>query len=78
MLAIQDHISCYGRAPNARVNYDKSIAFPLAGERSRVRLKLFRLARRLQFQWYDSDSPSYIKYLVYPIWFSKTQRDEYC
>jgi hypothetical protein len=78
MQAIQDHISCYGRASNARVNYHKSIAFPLAGDRSRVRLDLFRLARRLQFQWYDSDSPSYIKYLGYPIWFSRTQRDEYC
>ncbi|CEP16357.1 hypothetical protein [Parasitella parasitica] len=78
MQAIQDHISCYGRASNARVNYHKSVAFPLAGDRSRVRPDLFRLAGRLQFQWYDSNSPSYIKYLVYPIWFSKAQRDFFC
>ncbi|KAK4518015.1 uncharacterized protein ATC70_001365 [Mucor velutinosus] len=78
MQAIQDHISCYGRASNARVNYHKSIAFPLAGDRSRVRPDLFRLSSRLQFQWYDSDSPSYIKYLGYPIWFSKAQRDDFC
>ncbi|CEP09380.1 hypothetical protein, partial, partial [Parasitella parasitica] len=78
MQAIQDHISCYGRASNARVNYHKSVAFPLAGDRSRVRPDLFRLAGRLQFQWYDSNSPSYIKYLGYPIWFSKAQRDVFC
>ncbi|KAK4518334.1 kinetochore-associated Ndc80 complex subunit nuf2 [Mucor velutinosus] len=78
MQAIQDHISCYGRASNARVNYHKSVAFPLAGDRSRVGPDLFRLSGRLQFQWYDSDSPSYIKYLGYSIWFSKAQRDVFC
>ncbi|KAL9536427.1 hypothetical protein PS6_011909, partial [Mucor atramentarius] len=78
MQTIQDHISCYGRASNARANYHKSVAFPLSGDRSIVRLDLFRLSRRLQFQWYDSDSPSYIKYLGYPIWFSIAQRDEFC
>lgn len=78
LQAIQDHISCYGRASNARVNYHKSVAFPLSGDRSRVSHALFRLSRRLQFQWYDSGSPSYIKYLGYPIWFSKAQRDDFC
>ena len=78
LQAIQDHISCYGRASNARVNYHKSVAFPLSGNRSLVRPDLFHLARRLQFQWYDSFSPSYIKYLGYPIWFSSDQRDAFC
>jgi hypothetical protein len=78
LQAIQDRLTCYGRASNARVNYHKSVAFPLSGKKSLITPDLLHLTRRLRFQWYDSDSPSYIKYLGYPIWFTKVQRDAFC
>ena len=78
LQAIQDHISCYGRASNSRVNYHKSVAFPLSGDKSIVQPDLFRLSRRLRFQWQDSNSLSYFQYLGYPIWFTGQQRDKFC
>ena len=75
LQAIQDHLTCYGRASNARVNYHKTVAFPLSGLKSRVPPDLLHLTQRLRFRWFDSSSPSYIKYLGYPIWFSIPQRE---
>jgi hypothetical protein len=75
---IQDHISSYSRASNSRVNYHKSVAFPLSGCHSMIPEDLYRLISRLNFKWFDSTSPSYIKYLGFPLWFTRTQRDLFC
>ena len=58
LQAIKDYISCYDRASNSRVNCHKLVAFPLSGDKSIVQPDLFRLSRRLGFQWQDSNSLS--------------------
>lgn len=75
---IQDHISCYSRASNSRVNYHKSVAFPLSGRLPLIPDDLLRLTERFHFKWFDSTSPTYLRYLGYPIWFTCAQRDHFC
>jgi hypothetical protein len=80
LLELQRRLKVYNRASNAKINYDKSVAFPLHGglmkgvEGRKVK---DRITERLKMKWYDSHSPGYIKYLGYPIWFSTHQRDVY-
>ncbi|CAO0798869.1 unnamed protein product [Mucor circinelloides] len=80
LLELQRRLKTYNRASNAKINYDKSVAFPLHGgtmkgvEGRRVK---DRITERLKMKWYDSHSPGYVKYLGYPIWFSNHQRDVY-
>jgi hypothetical protein len=75
---IQDHISSYSRASNSRVNYHKSVTFPLSGCHSLIPEDLYRLISRLNFKWFDSASPSYTKCLGFPLWFTRAQRDLFC
>ncbi|KAK4514843.1 uncharacterized protein ATC70_002448 [Mucor velutinosus] len=80
LTELQRRLKTYNRASNAKINYDKSVAFPLHGgsmkgsEGLRVQ---DHIINRLKMKWYDSHSPGYIKYLGYPIWFSNHQRDVY-
>lgn len=75
---LQTHLECYSRASNSRVNYHKSVAFPLSGDSTRM-IPAFRIKiKQLQFQWFDNKSNHYLRYLGYPIYFSHAQRDMYC
>lgn len=75
---IQDHIVTYGEASNSRVNYHKSVAFPLSGNSSRISEPFHRRIGQLDFQWFDSNSQHYLRYLGFPIWFTNAQRDQFC
>ncbi|KAK4517759.1 uncharacterized protein ATC70_001103 [Mucor velutinosus] len=75
-MAMEECIKTYGKASNSKINYDKSLAFPLHGGRMEgyfgTRLKTYTQQR---MKWFDYSSPEYIKYLGYPIYYTKQQRD---
>ncbi|KAI8062793.1 uncharacterized protein B0P05DRAFT_590413 [Gilbertella persicaria] len=49
-----------------RLNYHKSVIFPLLGQSRSLSETFHRHIRQLQFQWFDANSPSYLRYLGYP------------
>ncbi|RCI04562.1 hypothetical protein CU098_013057, partial [Rhizopus stolonifer] len=69
---------CYSKASNSRVDYYKSVAFPLSGQSLSLSDTFHRRIQQLQFQWFDANSPSYLRYLGYLLWFNTTQRDTFC
>ncbi|KAK4510448.1 uncharacterized protein ATC70_011427 [Mucor velutinosus] len=75
-MAMEECIKTYGKASNSKINYDKSLAFPLHGGRMEgyfgTRLKTYTQQR---MKWFDYSSPEYIKYLGYPIYYTIQQRD---
>jgi hypothetical protein len=77
-MQMEDCIKTYGKASNSKINYDKSIAFPMHGGKMEgyfgVRLRSYI---QQKMKWYDYNSPDYIKYLGYPIYVSVQQRDSF-
>jgi len=77
-MQMEDCIKTYSKASNSKINYDKSMAFPLHGGRMEgyfgTRLRGYI---QQQMKWYDYDSSEYIKYLGYPIFFTTQQRDAF-
>ncbi|EPB84081.1 hypothetical protein HMPREF1544_09141 [Mucor circinelloides 1006PhL] len=75
-MEMEECIKTYGRASNSKINYDKSMAFPLHGGKMEgyfgTRLRYYI---QQKMKWYDYSSPEYIKYLRYPIFVTTQQRD---
>lgn len=78
LLELQNCLRTYNQASNARINYSKSVAFPLHGGKmtgTDGQQVQHHVTTTLQMKWFDSHSTGYIKYLGYPIWFATHQRD---
>jgi hypothetical protein len=80
LVELQECLRVYNRASNAKINYSKSVAFPLHGGKMNgsdgQQVKQY-ITTELHMNWFDSHSTGYIKYLGYPIWFATHQRDVY-
>ncbi|CAO0793218.1 unnamed protein product [Mucor circinelloides] len=65
-------------ASNTKINYGKSIAFPIHGGKKEGFFDV-RLRSNIQqkMKWYDCNSPYYIKYLGYPIYVTVQERDSF-
>jgi hypothetical protein len=78
LVELQECLKVYNQASNAKINYSKSVAFPLHGGKMKSidgqRVHDY-ITSQLRMKWYDSHSTGYIKYLGYPIWFATHQRD---
>ncbi|KAK4521913.1 uncharacterized protein ATC70_004451 [Mucor velutinosus] len=78
LVELQDRLRVYNQASNAKINYSKSVAFPLHGGKMKdtdgQQVKRY-VTTQLRMKWYDSHSTGYIKYLGYPLWFANHQRD---
>jgi len=61
---LQELLELYSRASNAKVNLSKTIAFPLSSNPDQ---ELKQLVTASGTKWHDSESPSFEKYLGYPI-----------
>ncbi|KAK4513077.1 uncharacterized protein ATC70_011523 [Mucor velutinosus] len=80
LLDLEERLRTYNKASNSKINYDKSVAFPLHGGRMTSQtggLIQDHATNNLKIKWYDSTSTGFIKYLGYPIWFCNQQRDVY-
>lgn len=75
-MEMEECIKTYGKASNSKINYDKSMAFPLHGGKMEgyfgTRLRSYI---QQKMKWFDYSSPEYIKYLGYPIFVTTQQRD---
>lgn len=75
-MEMEECLKTYGQASNSKINYEKSVAFPLHGGKMNgyfgVRLRTYIQGK---MKWYDYNCPDYIKYLGYPIYVTKQQRD---
>ncbi|CEP12727.1 hypothetical protein [Parasitella parasitica] len=66
----------YGRASTSKINYDKSLAFSMHGGKMESYFGVtLRPYAQQKMKRYDYSSPSYIRYLGYPIFISLQQRD---
>lgn len=78
--AIEDCLKEYSKASNSKVNFSKSIAFPLHGGNMMghkgAELRNY-IANNQCMKWFDYSSTGYVKYLGYPLWFSNEQRDTF-
>ncbi|KAG0934661.1 hypothetical protein G6F30_009715 [Rhizopus arrhizus] len=78
LTSLQEHLSLYSRASNARVNFHKTEALSLSGARLdpdsvwHTPLLSHRITR-----WHDCRSPQPVIYLGYPLSTSTSQRDRY-
>ncbi|KAI8098005.1 uncharacterized protein B0P05DRAFT_582982 [Gilbertella persicaria] len=73
----QKHLECYSKASNSRINDHEPVAFPLSGQSRSLSDTFYRRVRQLQLQWFNASSPSYLRYLGYPLWFNAIQRDTF-
>lgn len=69
---LQELLDLYSRASNAKVNLSKTIAFPLSRTPDP---ELQRLVVASGTKWHDENSPSFEKYLGYPIPVSRKHVD---
>ncbi|KAK4512322.1 uncharacterized protein ATC70_003020 [Mucor velutinosus] len=80
LLDLEERLKTYNMASNSKINYDKSVAFPLYGGKMTSQtgsLIQEHATNNLNIKWYDSTSTGFIKYLGYPIWFCSQERDVY-
>lgn len=75
---LKDHLYCYSAASNSRVNFHKSVAFPLGGKSALIPPGFRQSLQTMRFQWFDSDCNYFLRYLGYPIFFTNAQRDIFC
>ncbi|CEP08443.1 hypothetical protein, partial, partial [Parasitella parasitica] len=75
ILSILHDSSIQDAASNSRVDFHKSVAFPMEGKSSLVPTGFRRSLQDMRFQWFDSECHYYLKYLGYPIFFTNAQRD---
>jgi hypothetical protein len=80
-VELQKCLKVYNKASNSKINYKKSVAFPLHGgnmkENGQGAILEKYIVDHQKMRWYNRYSSGYLKYLGYPICFSTSQRDEF-
>jgi hypothetical protein len=70
--ALDRALQLYGSASNAKVNLNKTVAFPMSNY---FDIPLKTHLSTLDIQWHDDTSPEALIYLGFPLFFGKQQQD---